>query len=373
MSYTNDHAAEYGDPFIVVIGLLKQSAVMQPIHTEQELYMSAVHTYRREHKVDITLSDQDKDRIFREFYDVPEEIQTHVEHGTLTDDLLQPMFEAWAATGLQFDNRRDDYVVMGSSINAFLERCLVTRFDAPVPWLLGLRRVWERAVLAVQLRNQPMANIQRRPYELRNRQSRSGIPMPHGRDLPAPFITFRSSAVRNRSFYVNMLCKLNDMNKAFPNRSNVSRGNENNKKYSPTSVHVAWFYKTASLIAYHIARKLEDENTTANLSAAMEGERRCDYKYSVTDPRLRRAMTELFRNHIVYDVDILRKYGVKKLGISGPVQHFEKTCAIGVFVTDQMNKLDRGMCTVDAESCSGLPGQLIIYKHDLFFRACGLY
>jgi hypothetical protein len=262
---------------------------------------------------------------------------------------------------------------MRRSINDFLERRLETTFPTPTKWLLSLRKVWESAVFRVQMRSNQIANIHSRSYNLRNRQSGTGISIHPQRDLPAPFITFDRILRRDKEFFEGMLLKLNEMNTKFPNRNNVSRGNVDNKKYSPTSVHVGWFYKTATLIAFHIIRKLEDTNTTANLSAALEGERRCDYKYSVTDPRLRRAMTELFRNHIVYDVDILRKYGVKKLGISGPVQHFEKTCAIGVFVTDQMNKLDRGMCTVDAESCSGPPGQLIIYEHDLFFRACGLY
>jgi hypothetical protein len=376
------HAIEDGDFMEDVMKLVISNAEVSKVRTPKILNDRVIMAYKTRYGRDLELTPDLQIRAFKDFYVVPDNFIAEYDGRIPPDEVLLELFIPWARTGLQFNNDANDPEVKAREINDFLFRRTHISLDISVHSRMEMLDIlWNSATYyAFHADYEALQNGLDGPIASRLRRVRR-CPEPRWSFANIPY----PRGERNLSFYQNMLKVLNDMSRKFPNQSN-SKNKKDGKQFLPTTSHVMWHYKTATLIAFHVTKQTRsDVNARFRpepLSGALKGEQKPHkFGYPTKNENLKKNMIRVL-SLLDYDIDILRTYGgTCKEDSSKPIVEnaedlFKNFNGIGAHVETMKKKNNSGgVCYIDEDGdvTGGNLSTNILYEHKVFLDACGFF
>ena len=182
-----------------------------------------------------------------------------------------------------------------------------------------------------------------------------------------PFINIPSPVNGySRDYFHGMIEVLNEMSQKFPNARN---GDVTHFVYRPASSHLHWAFKTAALIAYHLATGKENKPLSHTVVDFGNTEK---WEYDVENENLAEDMKATFERFFNYGKEgIFKKV---KTDIKDPDTHFANSKALGQFLTNWQKKADNGgNYYVSKSEVTEKPSKAVLTEHYLFFDACGMW
>jgi hypothetical protein len=374
-AHAGDEAVMHHDmgdkPLIEVVKVMRFTVETFPIGSERDLYETIprrwvdVHGTARTHELD----DDEQQTAFELFYNIPASLNEKYFSKNEMPPIqkLQKMLEVWASTGLEFDSSAYDKLQLGRNINTFLMKRCHVEVDNSREDLLELGNLWKRVKRSTELK---LEKRQKRNSPA-NRLRLDGMPW------VKPEITVKQDRTiwiqipepengYNETFFRRMIEIINQMTEDFPNTRN--RGQEDS--YRPATSHIQWAFKTAALIAYHIAVGNQNNPLSDTVAKYATTER---WSYNVNDNELKDKMVSILTGTFLYTNELYEKSAFAK-GIQNAESHFHATNGLGQFLTTWSNKArDGGVYYVTKLSCSKRPSEAVLAEHYLFLDACGLW
>lgn len=351
-----------------VVELTRLTAAFQPIGSEDVLYKTIKHNWFQRHKeTREDLTEVEKDMVLEMFYDVDESLKADYfsKQKMPPDDKLRDLFSVWAWTGLSFDTSASDDMVLANNINNFMyKRCKVKvanyRND-----LLHISGIWNEAKtrterkLILHRKEGPSkrAKLDNVPWYKPTIYIRPGyktfVPIPTADDG------------YNEEFFGGMILCISEMNRKFPNLRNADINKPNLR---PASNHLDWSFKTAALIAYHMAEERNEKPLSYTVVKFGNTEK---WKYPDEEP-IRTKMKQILKKFFQYRTDGI--FSRVSTIITDEDKHFDNCRALGTFLMNWRKKAEKGgnFYIRDCE-CTGKPSESVLTEHYLLFEAIGLW
>jgi hypothetical protein len=355
---------------IAVVNVMRMTVESFPIGSERDLYETIPHRWFDVHRTTRTaeLDDDEKQTAFELFYNVPATLNEKYFSQNKMPRLnkIEKMLEVWASTGLEFDSSAYDKLQLGRNVNAFIAKRCNVQVDENREELLQLGNLWKKAKRSAETK-------------LEKRQKRSPAKRLRLDGVPwvKPEITIRQDRTiwieipqpdngYNKDFFQGMIEIINHMTEDFPNTRNRSE----EESYRPATSHIQWAFKTAALIAYHIAMGNHNNPLSDTVAKYATTER---WSYNVNDNDLKEKMITILTNTFKYNNKLHEKSAFAK-NIKGAEAHFHATNGLGQFLTTWSNKArEGGVYYVTKLSCTKAPSGAVLAEHYLFLDACGLW
>jgi hypothetical protein len=377
------HAVEDGDFMEDVMKLVETNAKVAKVRNSMILNERVKMAYKTLYGRELELTPDLESRAFKDFYKVPDNFIAEYDGKIPPDDVLLQLFIPWARTGLQFNNDHNDPSVKARAINDFLFRRTQISLDTSKTSRMEMLDIlWNSATFHAFKADYDVLQSSDGSDQPIASRLRCVRPRSEPRWTFAKITTYPTTE-RNLSFYQQMLKVLNDMARDFPNRSN-NKNKKDGKQFLPTTSHVMWHYKTATLIAFHVTKQTRtDVNARFKpepLCYALKGEQRPHkFVYPTMNENLEKNMGRVL-SILDYDIDILRAYGgTCKEDSSKPIVEnandlFKNFNAVGAHVETMKKKNTRGVCYIDKDGdVSGSLSTNILYEHKVFLEACGFF